>query len=263
MFDGIKSKIKSLIYRGYRIDSYCVAAATMNHNTFYKYKNCNKNEDVVLCGAGPSFKKYIPIKNAKHVALNRALLNKKINFDFFVADDWEGIKFMKDELINYKCVKFFGHQIGEPNREIPETFLRECNAERYYTDSFMVENGYKSIPACDIDCLPVGNMPNIALSAMQIILFTNPRTIYLVGCDATSDGHFVEEKMSEKEKKKQKKDMDMAITGSKVIDCWKKLKEFASCYYPDVRIVSINPVGLKGLFVDSFQNEKGELEFSE
>ena len=30
------------------------------------------------------------------------------------------------------------------------------------------------------------------------------------------------------------------------------MKEFAETYYPDTEIISINPVGLKGVFKDEF-----------
>ena len=259
MFKKIKKKIKNMLFNNYRVSSYCIAASMKNNQTFSKYKNCNQNDEVVLCGAGPTFKNYIPLNGVKHVALYRALLNDKIKFDYFIADDWAGVNFMQDYLEKYECIKFFGHQIGDSSREIPESFLRKCNAERYYTDSFMVENGYKSVPVCDIDFLPIGNMPNIALSALQIVLFTNPKRIYLVGCDASSNGHYTEKGISEKQKEEHKKDLEIAVSGDKVIDCWVSIKEFINNYYPDIEIVSINPVGLKGIFKDCYQNEKGEL----
>ena len=34
---------------------------------------------------------------------------------------------------------------------------------------------------------------------------------------------------------------------------WKKLNFFANRYYPDTEIISINPVGLKGIFKDIYQ----------
>ena len=39
---------------------------------------------------------------------------------------------------------------------------------------------------------------------------------------------------------------------NEVIDGWKRMKEFAETYYPDTEIISINPVGLKGVFKDEF-----------
>ena len=259
MLKKIKLKFRNWMFRTYRVNSFILAASMVNNKTFSKYKDINQGEDVVLCGAGPTLNKYIPLKKVKHFALNRALLNEKIKFDYFIADDWDGVNFMQDFLMNYDCIKFFGHQIGNYEREIPETFARKCGADRHYTDSFMVPNGYESEPVADINYLPIGNMPNIALSALQIVLFTNPKRIYLVGCDASANGHYIESGISEKQKEKHNSDMKYAITGDKVFDCWRKLKTFIETFYPDIEIVSVNPVGLKGLFKDCHQNESGEL----
>lgn len=233
--------------------AYSNAASLTNSETFKDIKNCNNGKSVVLCGAGPTLKKYKPQDDVLHIALNRALLNNNIKYDWFIADDWDGIDFMQEELIQYDCVKFFGHQIGCPSREIPESFRIKCGARRYYTDSFIV-NGFKSDFICDIDKMPVGNITNIALSAMQIVLFSNPSKIYIVGCDATSDGHFVDSvNISEEQRKRQIKDMKMAVSGQEVIQLWKKLKDFANAFYPDTEIISVNPVGLKGIFKDIYQ----------
>ena len=35
-----------------------------------------------------------------------------------------------------------------------------------------------------------------------------------------------------------------------IILFWSQLKDFAACYYPDVEIISVNPVGLRGIFKD-------------
>ena len=77
---------------------------------------------------------------------------------------------------------------------------------------------------------------------MQFILWTNPKRIYLVGCDCSLNGYY------------DSKDKNNLAT-QKVIEGWKKLKEFAQTYYPDTEIISINPIGLKGIFKDEYQKE--------
>lgn len=37
-----------------------------------------------------------------------------------------------------------------------------------------------------------------------------------------------------------------------LIDMWKEAKEFAGIYYPDAKLCTVNPVGLKGLFEDLY-----------
>ena len=34
-----------------------------------------------------------------------------------------------------------------------------------------------------------------------------------------------------------------------------RIKEFARQYYPETEIISINPVGLKGLFIDQYTDD--------
>lgn len=252
----MKKKLRQIWNKAYDklslTNSYIVSAAIKNHETFADMKNMFFGKDVVLCGAGPSLQKYQPI-DAVHFALNRAILCDKVKFDFMIADDWAGIDFIQDKVLTYPCQKFFGHQIGNYEREIPESFVLKCNAKRYYTDSFMVSDGFESKLVCDIDCHAIGNMANIAMSAMQILLFTNPKKIYLVGCDASS-GHFTQDGVSKERREVHEKDLATAVSGNKALDMWHEIKRFAKAFYPDVKIISINPVGLKGIFEDIFQN---------
>jgi len=255
MVKKIKEKIKNILTSYNYINAYNIAASMCNQETFKSIKNCNYGKNLVICGGGPTLKNYKPIKDALHIALNRALLNYNVKYDWFIADDWDGIDFFQEELIQYNCKKFFGHQISNDyEREIPESFRLACKAKRYYTDSYIVANGYESRFVCDIDKMAIGNMPNIALSAMQIALFSHPSKIFLVGCDA-SQGHFVQPSALDKARiEKHEKDLKMAVSSDRVIQKWIELKRFAKAFYPDVEIISINPVGLKGIFKDEYQN---------
>lgn len=228
-----------------------VAASMCNFETFSAYKCRHYGQSIALCGAGPSLSQYKPIEGAIHIALNRALMRKEIKFDYFIADDWEGIRFFQDTLLKYPCEKFFGHQIGcEYIRQIPESFRIDSNAKRYYTDSYML-GGHKSRFICDIDKMAIGNFPNIALSAMQIVLFMRPSKIYLVGCDASSNGHFFNK--SPDEPQMLKKEMQQFLSADQTIQKWLELKSFIGAFYPDIEVSSINPVGLKGIFQDIYQ----------
>lgn len=253
MINKIKEKINKKINDIKYTSAINVAASMCNKETFAEFKGCLKGKKVALCGAGPSFKNYIPIEDSLHVALNRAILNKSVSFDWFIGDDWDGVDFLQEELLAFEGIKFFGHQIGNVEREIPESFRIKCNARRYYTDSYIFGSGYDSRLVCDIDKMAIGNMPNIALSAMQILLFATPDVIYLVGCDASS-GHYVQPKALSAERiAVHEKDLAIAVSGNAVIDKWKELKQFADAFYPDTKIISINPVGLKGIFEDVYQ----------
>ena len=81
---------------------------------------------------------------------------------------------------------------------------------------------------------------------MQFALWTNPKRIYLVGCDSAGQvnslnwNHFDD----------NNKNNHNIVPIEALLEGWKKLAKFAEYMYPDVEIISINPVGLKGLFKD-------------
>lgn len=76
-------------------------------------------------------------------------------------------------------------------------------------------------------------------AALQFALWTNPKRIYLVGCDCSNAGHFDNSNGN-----------DMGV----LLEPYKKFKSFASTYYPETEIISVNPVGLRGLFKDLDQH---------
>ncbi len=85
----------------------------------------------------------------------------------------------------------------------------------------------------------LGDFGSVIFSAIQFALYTNPKRIYLVGCDCTDNGYFY------RNRKTYNHDTSL-------VNGWQKLKEFASIHYPNIEIISINPVGLKGLFTDTY-----------
>lgn len=255
MFEKMRNKINHKIKDIEYTNTLSIAAALNNQKAFGDLKCCNEGKSVALCGAGPSLSQYIPIPDTMHIALNRALLRDDIKFDWFIGDDWAGIKFFQEKLLTYDCLKLLGHSVDDYEDQVPESFRIRSGARKYYTDIFLTGNGFDSRFVIDIDAMPIGNMPNIALQAMQIVLFSHPSKIYLVGCDATT-GHFTDAGLSEKEVQKINRDTKLCVSAESTVSKWKELKEIAQRVYPDVEIISINPIGLKGLFHDEYQKKE-------
>ena len=222
-----------------------LAACECNKRAFSKFKGCCRGKKLVLCGAGPSLNDFIPIKDAVYIAVNRAVLYEKVKFDYMFADDWIGLAKYQEEILKIDCKKFFGAHQGDERYMIPESFYMQNNAVKYYKDDFLRPSGLDSQFVCDVDLRPIGSMPNIALQVMQVALFMQPDVIYLVGCDASPAGHFVGKDI--------KTDLKQFAASDAVLAKWRELKHFAEVHYPNVEIVSINPVGLKDLFKDVYQ----------
>lgn len=218
------------------------AISATHQKTFGKYKNCNEGKDVVLVATGPSLNNYIPIKNAIHVGVNKAIKFDKVKFDYLFFQDaaFPRNQYVK-ELNQYSAHKFYGLLQDTIRHDwlVSETDNIIANANRYYVISHWY---YPPLHfTYDIENEPLGCGGSVAFAAMQFILWTNPKKIYLVGCDC-SEGYF--------------DNTQTDFPANHLIDGWKKLKEFASIYYPETEIISINPVGLKGVFKDIYQNPK-------
>ena len=90
----------------------------------------------------------------------------------------------------------------------------------------------------------------MGLCVMQIAFFMNPAKIYLVGIDASSNGHFTDQGVSEEDKNRINKDLKKYVDIKNLKDKWTEIKTFRDVYYPETEIISINPVGLRGIFKD-------------
>lgn len=229
-----------------------IATAELHKSTFAGYRNKFAGKNIVLVGAGPSLKKFKPIKDAIYVGLNRAFLYDGVKFDFLFSIDKAGIDQIYDQFIEYQAVKFLGDQNLGPMYQIPESVINKIkDVKRYKTDA-----GFSSQFATDIEYMPLGNFNTISLQAMQFILYTNPAKIYLVGIDCSNAGHFTDNT------KNHIKDFDIEKRGENLtqwanisVEFWKELQKFAQTYYPETEIISVNPVGLRGIFTDLDQKD--------
>lgn len=217
----------------------------MHLQTFPKFRNVHEGRDIVLVASGVTGDKY-KLKDAIHIGVNRSFQmgNYRIPMDYIFIQDYSGkTKEYIDDLDNYrvgKCQKFYGltnEWIYDPERTIPEYHAIKAKALRYRTDWADIP-GFQPQFAYDISTQPLGCFGSIVFPALQFALWTHPKKIYLVGCDCTTNGY------------SYNKNEKNYLPVNAIIDAYKKFKAFAQKYYPDVEIISINPVGLKGLFKD-------------
>lgn len=227
-----------------------LATSLLHQKTFLEYRNCNQNNTVVLIGAGPTLNHFTPIKNAIYVGLNRAFLYDKVNFTYLFSIDKAGLDTGKEQYYDtffaYDAVKFIGDQNLGEKYQIPYSRYAGIRNVREY----MTTAGYMPDKlAYDLSTQPLANSASVSIQAMQFILYTNPKKIYLVGIDCTtgSNKHFTGSCIDFSSRNENADNNDRYV-----IDCWKQIKEFADCYYPDTEIISVNPVGLRGIFRDIY-----------
>lgn len=206
----------------------------LNEN-FADYKSFIKGKRVVLCGSGSTLNDFNPdyFKDAIFVSVNKAFVGLQkmgITSDFCFCQDYSAPTKEYINKIHPSKAFFIGLPYGIPNAswQFKKSDIEKFNAKEYYM-SYNVNEFSSDIinkPLCDA-------AHTIIFSAMQFLLYCEPSEIYLVGCDCTNT----------------KFDNNTSnIKTSLVIDYWKKIKIFANKIYPNIKIYSINPVGLKGLF---------------
>ncbi len=227
-------------------------ASVLHPNVFSKYKNLYHNRTVALICTGPSAK-FIPNlfpSDTIFVGVNGACRLKQFPLNFLFMQDNTvnqlGNETLTDEAVRYEgnqCIKFFATfssltltrnlNAKKPLLPIPSAYSYYPRVHRYIVN----DDASCIFPAIDISAEPFTNMFGTAFSAMQFICYTNPARIYLIGCDCTSGYAY--------------KDTSYIELFSHV-QYWKRIREFAMLQYPDTEIISINPVGLKGLFKDVY-----------
>lgn len=231
--------------------------ASLHHReVFPKYKNINKGQTMIIVGSGPTLDYYTPIPGAIHIAINYAIRRKDIKFDYCFTSDYDakdGSEFM-DELMAYgdDFVSFLGINYRRVKALMPEFVRERSNVEWYYVDSYNwlfgedFDNAAKLFFPLDISISPLKSYGTTMFCALQFALWTHPDKICLVGADCCGRNHANAIGYTE---------VDNKSDLSYIIPAWKKAKEFVAACYPDIKIESINPVGLQGVFEDKFTDE--------
>ena len=254
--DGVNS-MRSFVY-------FTHLAKSIHPLVFSKYKDVNKGKDVVLYACGPTAKYYSKIENACHIGVNRALYNSNIHFDVLFMHDREFVIENIELIKNYNVDKFCAfHTLGRNARKfnVSSKDISYINAKRFLISDPSFKNIDSNIPDVINPDITSGMLYDrgggTVFSALQFILYTNPRRIFLVGCDCTDGGYFYSVCNNKDSIPSHWHDPREGrnILLPNTIKLWNEFKSIADMLYPHIGIVSINPIGLKGLFYDVYTQD--------
>lgn len=248
--DNLNRKITKLDYSLAEQNS----ISDLNKKAFSEYQNAFRDKEVVVVGTGPTLSYYKPIPNAVHIGLNYAWKREDIPLDFIFTGYAklntparhveDGFSKVREKIFIFQSHCGLNYYLNT----CPEDWsLKSDKVARYHIN----EIDFGQFIHQDICCHPVVDFGSVALSAMHFALFAYPKKLYFVGCDTSPTGHFYAE--SKKLDKLFRSEMDFATKFMKV--GYARMKMFAKHYYPDTEIISINPVGLRGLFKDVYTDE--------
>ena len=215
-------------------------ASEINKKVFPKYKNCHVGRDIVLLASGPTMNYYFAIHNALHIGVNDSFLCGKSELDYlFAIDCVPGCIEIIRSYAGSHCKRFYGATL-DVRRGIPDSYAEEDGAERFITIDPARFGCIWSIPP-DISSMPLPCRNSIVFPAAQFALWTRPRRLFLVGCDCSNEGHAggIEPRSN-------------GINEKLILAEWRSFAQCALQLFPDTEIISINPVGLRGLFKDVY-----------
>lgn len=252
-FCGIKIRLAKFDKQTALISDCCAREAfsalevsKLHSKVFPQFKHCNVGKNITIIGCGPSIQYYNNEANYLNLALNKAILLDNINYEYIFSFDSNILKTCPGyiEIIKQKKgIKFIGKFLSpEFGYNFPEIKNEEeNNIYRYYAAK---RHGMPSLKRFeyelhnDLTTYPLPDFYSISFAALHFALWTYPDKIYLVGLDTAPVGNLFDGPTSYHYK--------MMIEG------YKKFKEFTKMYYPETEIISINPIGLKGLFKDVY-----------
>lgn len=252
-FLGIKLKFKkpSFVLSGIISETvarevYAVNDVRILHKkTFEQFLNCHNSQYITIIGCGPTLKYYQNEADYINIALNKALFLEGVTFKYSFAQDATILKthpnYINEILLKGDCIKFLGKYMHPEMPQIPElTYNESNNIYRYYSAKRLWFSGisFSNYIYPDISVHPLADFSSVSFAAMHFAAYTHPKRIYLVGLDTCNSGHYfaVKSKYNFKD----------------ILFGYKKFKNFMKVFYPDTEIISVNPVGLKGMFKDVY-----------
>jgi len=206
---------------------------------FSEFKACNKGKTVAVVGTGPTLNYYSQLAGVSHIGVNASFLKKELTLDYYFITHYN--REWCEKLKDYNFYKFFdvGIRSRKSKDQFPEYVIEENDGRRYFSMPMMSFDQIRT----NIDCYPLMGYGSIIFRAIHFALYTQPRKLLLVGCDCALSGHFDGLAQSV---------YDEQLYIPRWIDGYKTVKRFASLHYPDMEIISVNPVGLKGMFHDLY-----------
>jgi len=226
-----------------------------HNNHFSRFENIHVNRESILFCTGPSLHKFnldVFPQDVLKVGVNKIYNNYKISsrLDYYFFGSHyhidkkhrEGIHHMRKQ---NKKIMFLSSTFTAKFGDGRETGLGNINKESanslgalpFEVGSPNSGPGYKWIKNIAKNPFYGGS---IAFPAVQFLLYTGVKTIYLVGCDlGNSNAHFHNSKNPTAANDSAS---NFYLSG------WKMLPEFIKRNYPNSKIITVNPVGLKGVF---------------
>jgi len=216
------------------------------------YRNVHAGRSAVLFLSGPTLAQYVePEPDLVTVGVNTTIFYRQ-DLDYFFIQDVGRTSHSNSYVsrkVDYnafrpRIAKFYGVTLCPMLRNVADTVPYQ------FTHGPIINIGGARIEdpkvAADFSADLANNPPaaagSVAFPALQFLLWTGVKRIYIVGADIT-DGRRIGEAKATQNYVKQNH-----------LQRWQEFEKWVAVAYPDVEFIPLNPVGLKGMF--SLRNAK-------
>ena len=211
------------------------------NNKLESLKDKHMGKTAILFATGPSIKNYKPPENSENF-LNFGLntiynypdIANKLDYYFYGSHyylDHKHKENIEKMCANKKITTFAAaYEEGLSHKDINRGNISPERAIELGSIPF--ENNLKSFTNDVANYCTMGH--SIVFPPLQILLYMGITKVYLVGCDGGFTNNSVQS------------------FDPHLMYLWEQFKIFKNIYYPDVEVVSINPVSLKGWFNDYY-----------
>jgi len=202
-----------------------------------QFKNIHPGKSAIIFATGPTVKEYKPLEGSEKtikIGLNRIYTEphilESLNYYYFGSHyylDSEHRKNIDHIHEHYEFTKLASsYEEGKSHKDIGRGNISPEDARKIGAIPF--ENNLSHFTNDPANYCTLGH--SIVFPPLQHMMYMGIKKIYLVGCDggATMSQHGPSSGMFE--------------------GWWDRFKKFRDDAWPDVKIISINPATLKGLF---------------
>lgn len=211
------------------------------------YRGVHTGRAAVLLLSGPTLSKYVPPEPDLVTCGVNTVMFHQPDLDYFFIQD-VGKPNHANAYVNRKeeydafqpnIAKFYGTTLCRAlaSADAGATPYQFTHARIIKQGRAMIED--PKVPAdfsADLAKKPPAAAGSVAFPALQFLLWTGVKRIYIVGADIT-DGRRIGEDKPAQDYVKQNH-----------LGRWREFERWVATAYPDVEIIPINPVGLRGMF---------------
>ena len=224
-----------------------------------QFKEKHKDQSAIVFGTGPSLEEFnwslLPETPNVSAGVNYIIFRDEIKLDYYFSTHYihrpgyDPPVHYADKIIEqswkYKNMKvFIGAAPYARWAEFPIEKVEKMHDAIVFELTNKIGGNYF---AFDIVSMPFYNH-SIIFSPLQLLLYAGVKKIYLVGCDCGGKHSCIAVKDGTgKLQNKRKPNHHITFIGH-----WRKFLRFKMAHYPDVEIISVNPVRLTGMFTDLY-----------